>query len=146
MKYQRHSRQEILDAAVATVMADGLSGLTFGAVGTRLGISDRTVVYYFPTKSDLAEAVVGVLGEHLRSTLAGVLDSEPETSDQVLDLVTDWVDWLEPRIIARPGCSQRATALALVAQADGLLLLRTVAGPGDATAAAKALLARGTDS
>ena len=54
----RHSRQEILDGALATAMDDGLSQLTFGRVAKRLGINDRTVVYYFPTKDALITEVV----------------------------------------------------------------------------------------
>ena len=57
----RHSAEEILDAAVALTLESGLAALTFSRVGKRLGISDRTVVYYFPTKLDLINAVAGAL-------------------------------------------------------------------------------------
>ena len=49
----RHSEAEILEAATAVALEAGMAGLTFSAVGARLGISDRTVVYYFPSKPDL---------------------------------------------------------------------------------------------
>jgi AcrR family transcriptional regulator len=45
--------------------------VTFGSVGQSLGISDRTVVYYFPTKNEMIAAVIGALGGQLQSTLAG---------------------------------------------------------------------------
>ena len=57
----RHSEAEILQAATEVALEAGMVGLTFGAVGQRLGISDRTVVYYFPTKPDLVMAVAGAL-------------------------------------------------------------------------------------
>jgi AcrR family transcriptional regulator len=66
----RHTRQEILDGALATAMDDGLSQLTFGRVAKRLGINDRTVVYYFPTKDALITEVVMSMGLQLQQTLA----------------------------------------------------------------------------
>jgi AcrR family transcriptional regulator len=65
----RHSREEILDAAVATAFAEGLHRLTFGRVAARLGTSDRMVVYYFPTKADLVGAVLVELGLRLQASL-----------------------------------------------------------------------------
>jgi AcrR family transcriptional regulator len=65
----RHTRQEILDGALATAMDDGLSRLTFGRVAKRLGINDRTVVYYFPTKDALITEVVLSMGLQLQETL-----------------------------------------------------------------------------
>ena len=65
----RHSAEEILDAAVACVHDDGLHQLTFGRVAKRLGIHDRTIVYYFPTKADLVTAVLAKVGEQLQQVL-----------------------------------------------------------------------------
>ena len=65
----RHTKQEILDGALATAMDDGLSQLTFGRVAKRLGINDRTVVYYFPTKEALITEVVISMGLQLQATL-----------------------------------------------------------------------------
>jgi AcrR family transcriptional regulator len=65
----RHTKQEILDGALATAFDDGLSQLTFGRVAKRLGINDRTVVYYFPTKEDLLTEVVSSMGLQLQQTL-----------------------------------------------------------------------------
>ena len=66
----KHSREDILAAASGLATTSGIGALTFGAVGARLGISDRTVVYYFPTKDDLIAAVIGALGDQLQTTLA----------------------------------------------------------------------------
>jgi AcrR family transcriptional regulator len=65
----RHTKQEILDGALAAAFDDGLSQLTFGRVAKRLGINDRTVVYYFPTKEDLLTEVVTSMGLQLQQTL-----------------------------------------------------------------------------
>ena len=66
----KHSHEELLDAAVATAFEHGLSNVTFGRVARRLGISDRIVVYYFPTKDDLVGEVLTALGERLQGALA----------------------------------------------------------------------------
>ncbi len=65
----KHTGADILDGALAVAFLDGLSSLSFGRVGKHLGISDRTVVYYFPTKADLVAAVVVAIGHELQATL-----------------------------------------------------------------------------
>ncbi len=61
----KHDQATILDAGVALVLDDGLTALTFGRVAKRVGLPDRTVVYYFPTKDDLLRAVVSEMGVRL---------------------------------------------------------------------------------
>jgi AcrR family transcriptional regulator len=65
----KHTKQEILDGALASAFDDGLSQLTFGRLAKRLGINDRTIVYYFPTKDDLLSEVVIAMGAQLQQTL-----------------------------------------------------------------------------
>jgi len=66
----KHTKAEILDGALAAAFEDGLSQLTFGRIAKRLGISDRIVVYYFPTKDDLIGEVLFAIGAQLQETLA----------------------------------------------------------------------------
>ena len=66
----KHSKEEILEAALAAAYEDGLSQLTFGRLARRLGISDRIVVYYFPNKDELVSQVLGLMGIRLRAALA----------------------------------------------------------------------------
>ena len=66
----KYSREELLKAAAELAASSGIGSLTFGAVGASLGISDRTVVYYFPTKNDMITSVIAALGEQLQSALA----------------------------------------------------------------------------
>lgn len=67
---RKHTRDEILAGALRVAFTDGLSQLTFGRVANHLGIADRTVVYYFPTKDDLISDVVVAMGIELQATLA----------------------------------------------------------------------------
>ena len=65
----RHTKHEILDGALAVAFDDGLSQLTFGRVAKQLGISDRVVVYYFPSKEDLVGEVLLGVGIQLQQAL-----------------------------------------------------------------------------
>ena len=66
----KHSREDLLAAATRLAATTGIGALTYGSVGESLGISDRTIVYYFPTKDDMIAAVIGALGERMEATLA----------------------------------------------------------------------------
>ncbi len=72
---RKHTKQEILDGALATAFDGGLSQLTFGRVAKRLGINDRTIVYYFPTKDDLISEVVIAMGSELQQILGAAFTS-----------------------------------------------------------------------
>jgi AcrR family transcriptional regulator len=67
---RKHTRAELLAGAVDAAFDDGLSRLTFGRVAKRLGVADRTLVYYFPTKDELISEVVSSVGTQLERTLA----------------------------------------------------------------------------
>jgi AcrR family transcriptional regulator len=71
----RHTKDEILVGALAAAFRDGLNQLTFGRVAKSLGISDRIVVYYFPTKDDLIGEVLYAMGTKLQETLAPTFSS-----------------------------------------------------------------------
>lgn len=66
----KHSREQILEGALSLALEDGVSVLTFGRVAKHLGISDRTVVYYFPTKDDLISDVLFAVGAQVQQVLA----------------------------------------------------------------------------
>lgn len=73
----RHSQEEMLAAAVAVALEGGISSVTFGAVAKHAGVSDRMVVYYFPTKAELLTAVTVALGGQLQELLGGAFGDEP---------------------------------------------------------------------
>ena len=80
----RHDRDEMLAAAMRVALADGLGALTFRRVAHELGASDRMVVYYFPTKSDLVVAVVTALGAQLQATLEVAFGPDPLDADELM--------------------------------------------------------------
>lgn len=81
---KRHSRSEILDAAVAVATEEGLNQLSFGRIANRLAIPDRTVVYYFPTKEQLVGEVLGALSNELLAVLDAAFGSDPLPPDDLL--------------------------------------------------------------
>jgi AcrR family transcriptional regulator len=172
----KHSKAEILDGAMVAASDDGLSQLTFGRLARRLGISDRVVVYYFPTKHDLIGEVLAGVGSRLQATLAEAVTrraadhlemvrmlwpvlATPE-ADPVLalffeanglaasgrepyrslvpELVRHWIAWAVELIDAPPE-RRLIEAEAAIALADGLLLLRQLAGPEAAERAANGI-------
>lgn len=66
----KHTKEELLAGALEVAFADGLSALTYGRVAKHLGISDRTVVYYFASKDVLVTEVLTALGGQLMEALA----------------------------------------------------------------------------
>ncbi len=173
----RHQRDDMLAAAVTVAHRDGLAALTYGRVAKELGTNDRTVVYYFPTKTELVAAVTAELGGQLQALLAEAFGDKPLSrralgrrawpalshpdaepifrlffeviglaavgtkpfDDLVPVLMEQWLAWLDPRLDIADPVRRRAEALALLAQIDGLLLLRITAGPSRAQAAATVL-------
>lgn len=80
----KHSRDEVIAAAVDVALADGLAGLTYRRVADRLGISDRMVVYYLPSKTDLVNATVGELSLRLQALLARAFGDSRKSPDELL--------------------------------------------------------------
>lgn len=79
----RHDREGILVAAVDLAIETGIGSVSFGRVASRLGISDRMVVYYFPTKADLITAVAVQLGGRLQGLLERAFGPEPLDVDEL---------------------------------------------------------------
>lgn len=105
----KHTREEILAGALAAALDEGLSQLTFGRLAKRLGISDRVVVYYFPTKDDLISEVIVSMGLQLQETLAAAF-AEP-TTDHLELAASAWP------VLARP---EADAVFALFFEANGL--------------------------
>lgn len=84
------TRERILDCALKLVDERGLSGFSIRSLGDRLGVKGMAVYYYFPSKTDIMDALVA------------------ELMGQV-DLATEEQDWRER--IRRLHLSQRSVIL-----------------------------------
>jgi AcrR family transcriptional regulator len=65
----KHTREDILDAAIDATFEHGLNQLSFGRLATRIQIADRTIVYYFPTKETLIVEVLEALAARLMNVI-----------------------------------------------------------------------------
>jgi AcrR family transcriptional regulator len=90
----KHTKDEILAAALETALDEGLGRLTYGRVARRSGASDRIVAYYFPTTSDLAREVLTAVGGELQATLALSLTEKVSGHTAMLDAV--WPTLAQP--------------------------------------------------
>lgn len=173
----RHSRDDVVEAAASIALRDGMARLTYRRVAEELGISDRMVVYYLPSKEDLVLAAVGALSVRMQTILEQAFGDEHRSPDELLkmawpvltnrsadrifalflevvglsaakvepyeqiskSILDGWIRWLSDRIDAPTERDRRRGALAVIAQIDGLLLLRHGHGAGAADEAARAL-------
>lgn len=110
----KHTKNELLGAALAVARQDGLSQLSFGRVAKQAGINDRTVVYYFPTKDVLVSEVLTSISRDLQDRLADVGDAA--VSDHRDLLCVTWP------VLAHPDADD---VLALFFEATGLAAART---------------------
>lgn len=108
----RHTKDDILEGALAAAFDDGLSQLTFGRLAKRLAMSDRVIVYYFPTKGDLISDVVIALGARLQTTLAAAF-TKP-VADHLELLRAAWP------VVATPDADR---VFALFFEANGLAVI-----------------------
>lgn len=80
----KYDEGEILAAAVEAVLDEGLSKLNYGRLAARLGIADRSIVYYFPTKADLVTRTVFALGGRFQALLEDAFGVERLQKDELL--------------------------------------------------------------
>ena len=80
----RHSANEINEAVIAVALQHGIAALTYRKVAEHLGISDRMVVYYLPTKADLVQSATTALAASLQQLLARAFGDEPNSPNGLL--------------------------------------------------------------
>lgn len=81
-----NSREEILDAAEAVVVASGAGNLTLDAIAERAGISKGGLLYNFPTKEALLRAMLARLLERCDLGRREARESQVAPGDPAGDL------------------------------------------------------------
>jgi AcrR family transcriptional regulator len=84
MSPRPHSRHAILDAAETVVLEVGAAHLTFDAVADRAGVSKGGVIYHFPSKEVLLEAMVTRLLQRFTEQQAEAALNLPESPQRQL--------------------------------------------------------------
>lgn len=87
----------ILDAAEKRMRIGGFGGVSFREIAADVGIKSSSVHYHFPTKEDLAAAVVRRYGEWAENFLDETLAVEP-------DPVKAWTKAFRGTIVAGTMC------------------------------------------
>src|SRR5260370_3121187 len=84
MPERQKSRSVILDAAESVVVEQGASSLTLDAVAARAGVSKGGLLYNFPSKDALLEAMVARLCDHFERSIAKAKESADSGSTDAL--------------------------------------------------------------
>lgn len=61
-----HTREQIIERATELLMQRGFNGFSYRDISTHLGVKNAAVHYHFPTKADLALALVDEYRQTLR--------------------------------------------------------------------------------
>ena len=70
----RSTSDRILDAALASFASRGYEATSLDALADGLGVRKQSILYWFPSKEALLEAVIDRSAEELREALEGSLD------------------------------------------------------------------------
>lgn len=102
------TRNRILDAAEALILNFGYGGTSIDMILEKAGITKGTFFYHFPTKSDLAHALVHRFDEHDSATLAATTERSARLSRDPLQQLLIFAGLMEEQAeqIAEPypGC------------------------------------------
>lgn len=103
-------REELADAAIATLAREGMRGLTHRAVDREAGLPEGSASYYFRTRQALLQAVVERLAELDAAELpvlpAESLDAFAQATAEVVEI---WVTTGRQRHLARYELTLEAT-------------------------------------
>ena len=77
------TRDRVLDAALASFGGPGYEATSLDAIAAELGISKQTILYYFPSKAALLEAVVDSAAADLSAVLEDALVSAGSGFDRI---------------------------------------------------------------
>ncbi|MGL5928993.1 MAG: hypothetical protein ACRCY8_08665, partial [Dermatophilaceae bacterium] len=131
--------KEALLAEVLSAIGDRLREVLDDALGRHPASADAVLRRVWPLLgTDDADPVFAVFFELMgRAARPGAEGSLDHTT--AVTLTESWVEWMSNRISADDDDGRRRAALGLLAQLDGLLLLRRLLGSADADLAAAAL-------
>lgn len=72
-----NSKEKMLDAAEAVVIARGVNGMTLEAVAAQAGVSKGGLLYHFASKEALVQAMVSRIASTVEQHFAAELSAEP---------------------------------------------------------------------
>jgi AcrR family transcriptional regulator len=84
-------RTEIVDAASAIAVSDGLEKVTAKRVAETLGVYPGLVNHYFPSVDELVAAAFGTAASAEREAIFGAAESGPKPVTQIQTLLEAWL-------------------------------------------------------
>lgn len=75
---RRNTRAEILDASVDLFGARGFGATSLDDIAGRVGVAKQTLLYWFPSKDELLDAVLGQTALELAATIEAAVRAAPD--------------------------------------------------------------------
>lgn len=75
------TRAAILDVAQRCIQVNGFNGFSYANIAADVGVKTASIHYYFPTKTDLGQAIAARYREGLRTELGAINDRLAITGD-----------------------------------------------------------------
>lgn len=108
---QRGTRERILEAATDLFGLRGVDAVSLDVIATEVGVAKQTLLYWFPSKDDLVQSVLGAAATELALVIEAAVRAAP---DAPLDRIGAVV-----RAVFRPAV-RRPALLGLVREVDRL--------------------------
>ncbi len=87
MTHPNPTAQNILSIARLMLMTRGYQGFSFRDISSQAGIKAASIHYHFPTKADLAEALLSQASREFQQQLADIIEKKSTAADRLQGLV-----------------------------------------------------------
>jgi len=105
-----HTRNAILDAALAQASETGFESLTIGGLAARTGLSKSGLFAHFGSREDLQVAAIGLAAARYAEAVFRPALAAPRGLPRMRALFDHWLDWTTRSGLAH-GCPMQAAAV-----------------------------------
>ncbi len=93
-RIQQVRRQDIIDAAIRAINADGYAATSLTAIAKEAGVSKSTIMYHFSDKAELIAAIVGTVYADGAAYMKPRIDAVAHMSDKLEAYITSNIEYL----------------------------------------------------
>ena len=105
-----HTRNAILDAALAQASETGFESLTIGGLAERTGLSKSGLFAHFGSREDLQVAAIGLAAARYAEAVFRPAMAAPRGLPRMRALFDNWLEWTARSGLAH-GCPMQAAAV-----------------------------------
>lgn len=87
MTQQLNTRNHILDVTQDLIQKSGYSAISFSDIAAVVGIKKPSIVYHFPNKSALVQAVIDQYSKSFENGLINIMDDDSKNSRDAFDFI-----------------------------------------------------------